>query len=211
MTESDDLSVFKAQGFGAHLQLDGPLGLLAVDFVHGFMESSSFGGFNTFEASKNTVEVLEYFRGAGFPIAHTRIVFANDGSDANVFSRKVPSILQLTEENHASQIVEHLKPQPGELVLSKTVPSAFFGTALLPFLTQRRIKTLVVAGVTTSGCVRASVVDAMSYGFQPVVLSDCVGDRVESAHLASLRDMEMKYAQVLSSTDFFEQTSQRRG
>jgi len=210
MLTPSDLSLFKAQGFGAELSIEFPIALLAVDFVHGFMDTASFGGFNTNAASTNTIDVLNYFRDAGFLIAHSRIVFSSDGSDSNVFSRKVPSILRLTEDNLESHIVEHLKPHPGEIVLSKTVPSAFFGTPLLSLLTQNQIKTLVIAGVTTSGCVRASVVDAMSYGFCPIVLSDCVGDRVESAHKASLRDMEMKYAEVMSSGEFFHLLYKKR-
>jgi maleamate amidohydrolase len=87
----------------------------------------------------------------------------------------------------------------GELVVRKNVPSAFFGTPLAPWLTQRGIKTLLVAGCTTSGCVRASVVDAMSFGFRPVVISDCVGDRAQAPHDASLFDIEQKYGDVVAS------------
>jgi maleamate amidohydrolase len=78
------------------------------------------------------------------------------------------------------------------------VPSAFFGTSLAAWLTQRGVQTLVVAGCVTSGCVRASVVDAMSWGFRPLVVSDCVGDRALGPHEASLFDMAQKYAAVMS-------------
>ncbi len=91
-----------------------------------------------------------------------------------------------------------LAPQAGELVVRKTVPSAFFGTSLAAWLSQRGVQTLVVAGAVTSGCVRASVVDAMSHGFRPLVVSDCVGDRALGPHEASLFDMGQKYAAVMA-------------
>jgi maleamate amidohydrolase len=77
------------------------------------------------------------------------------------------------------------------------VPSAFFGTSLAPWLTQHGVQTLLVAGAVTSGCVRASVVDAMSWGFRPLVVSDCVGDRAIGPHDANLFDMAQKYAAVM--------------
>jgi maleamate amidohydrolase len=91
----------------------------------------------------------------------------------------------------------------------KTVPSAFFGTGLTPWLVQHRVETLLVAGATTSGCVRASVVDAMSYGFRPIVLSDCVGDRAIAPHEANLFDMGQKYADVRTFADFMSELEKR--
>jgi maleamate amidohydrolase len=178
-----------------------------VDFVRGFVNPSVFGGFNTLQASRNTVSVLDRFRQLDWPVVFTRIVFSGDGSDANVFSQKVPSVLALTEDNPDSHIVDDLSPRKGELVIAKTAPSAFFGTSLSTFLTQRGVRTVAIAGATTSGCVRATTVDAMSLGFMPVVLTDCVGDRVESAHWSSLRDMAMKYADVMSAKHFFSRVA----
>jgi maleamate amidohydrolase len=94
--------------------------------------------------------------------------------------------------------VPELTPVRGELVVRKTVPSAFFGTQLAPWLSQRAVQTLIVAGAVTSGCVRASVVDAMSHGFRPLVVSDCVGDRAIGPHDANLFDMQQKYAAVMT-------------
>ena len=127
----------------------------------------------------------------------TRMVFADDGSDANVFTEKVPSLLGLTETSEISQIVPELAPVRGELVVRKRNPSAFFGTDLAPWLTKHRVDTLVVAGCTTSGCIRASVIDAMSHGFRPVVVTDCVGDRASGPHEANLFDMGQKCADLV--------------
>lgn len=107
----------------------------------------------------------------------------------------------LHEDAQASAIVPSLAPRAGELVVRKTAPSAFFGTALSAWLTARRISTLFIAGATTSGCVRASVVDAMSWGFRPVVLEDCVGDRAIGPHNAALFDLQAKYADVRPWSD----------
>ena len=130
-------------------------------------------------------------------MAHTRIVFADDDADANVFTLKVPGLLGLKETDPASAIVPALAPAAGERVVRKTVPSAFFGTGLAAWLTGHGVGSLLVAGCTTSGCVRASVVDAMSHGFRPLVLEDCVGDRALGPHDANLFDMAQKNADVL--------------
>ena len=193
---SQENAVYQQQGFGARLQHPGPYGLLIIDLVNGFADPNVFGGGNIPQAIANTQLLLATAREQGWPIAHTRIVYADDGADNNVFSLKVPGMLGLTEHEPNSQIVPQLTPAPGELIVRKNVPSAFFGTSLAAWLTQRGVKTLLVAGAVTSGCVRASVVDAMQLGFQPLVVSDCVGDRALGPHDANLFDMQQKYATV---------------
>ncbi|EON17329.1 N-carbamoylsarcosine amidase [Cupriavidus necator] len=196
-----EIGAYQRQGFGNDLELAGPFGLLVVDFVNGFADPEVFGGGNIREAIANTVPLLAVARREGWAIAHSRIVFADDGSDHNIFSMKVPNMLSLKERERNSAIVEELAPRVGELVVRKTVPSAFFGTSLAAWLTQRGVRTLVVAGAVTSGCVRASVVDAMQYGLRPLVLSDCVGDRALGPHQANLFDMEQKYATVTTRAE----------
>jgi maleamate amidohydrolase len=193
----DEAAVFQRQGFGAGLGLRPPLGLLVIDFVNGFADPAVFGGGNIPAAMRQTEGLLALARERGWPVAHSRIVYADDDSDANVFSAKVPGMLTLKEHSPASAIVPELAPRPGELVVRKNVPSAFFGTSLAPWLTAQGVQTLLVAGCVTSGCVRASVVDAMCWGFRPVVIADCVGDRAIGPHEASLFDMRQKYADVI--------------
>jgi maleamate amidohydrolase len=193
-----DEAVYRRQGFGAVLVPEPPYGLLIVDFVNGFAQPDVFGGGNIPGAIANTVPLLAEARARGWAVAHSRIVFADDDADGNIFSLKVPGMLGLKEDDPNSAIVPQLAPAPGELVVRKTVPSAFFGTMLAPWLAQRRVKTLLVAGCVTSGCVRASVVDAMCHGFRPVVVEDCVGDRALGPHEANLFDMAQKYADVRS-------------
>jgi maleamate amidohydrolase len=204
MTDFSDhaeAGVYHKQGFGTPLPVRGNVGLLIVDFVVGFADPDVFGGGNIGPAIARTVEALGLARRNRWPVAHSRIVYADDGSNNNVFSVKVPGMATLTEGNPNSAIVDELTPKSGELVVRKTVPSAFFGTQLAPWLTERAVQTLLVAGAVTSGCVRASVVDAMSYGFRPLVLADCVGDRAIAPHEASLFDMSQKYAAVMPLDD----------
>ena len=195
---SNELDTYQRQSFGSTLEPKAPVGLLIVDFVNGFADPEVFGGGNIAPAIERTVPLLAHARERGWPIAHTRIVFADDDADQNIFTLKVPGLLALKEHTHNSAIVPKLTPRKGELVVRKTVPSAFFGTSLAAWLAQRGVQTLVVAGAVTSGCVRSSVVDAMQYGFRPFVLSDCVGDRAIAPHEANLFDMAQKYAAVMT-------------
>lgn len=204
---ADEARTYERQGFGNALVPKPPYGLLIVDFVNSFADPAMFGGGNIQPAIEQTVPLLAAARSRGWPVAHTRIVFADDDVDGNVFTLKVPGLLALKEASAPSAIVAELTPREGELVVRKTVPSAFFGTGLAPWLTQRGVQTLLVAGAVTSGCVRASVVDAMCWGFRPLVVSDCVGDRALGPHEANLFDMRQKYAAVMTCEEALRATA----
>lgn len=197
MTETTE-ALYQRQGFGHSLGMGAQPALLIVDFVNGFLDPDQFGGGDIAQAAGRTVDLLDLARRAEWPVAHTRIVFAEDGSDGTVFSRKAPSLLGLTEYAVSSQIIPSLTPRPGELVVRKTLPSAFYGTNLAAWLTQRRVDTVVIAGCVTSGCVRASALDAMNAGFTPIIISDCVADRALEPHLASLFDLDQKCGDVIA-------------
>lgn len=200
-----DNSIFERQHFGQRMGFGQRPGLLIVDFTEGFNDPSAFGGGNIGQAIEATVPLLDMARRRGFPIVHTRIVYADDGSDAGIHCLKVPKLLTLTEQSAASQFVVQLKPRKGEIVLRKRLPSAFFGTDLAGMLMAKGVDTLLIAGCTTSGCVRASTLDAMCHGFRPMVVSDCVGDRAEGPHTASLFDLGQKYADVMTRGDVFRE------
>ena len=194
----EEAAVFERQGFGSRMGVSGAMGLLIVDFVVGFADPALFGGGNIAAAISRTRELLALSRERRWPVAHSRIVFPRAVLDTDVFCTKVPTLRVLTESAPSGQFVPELRPLDADLVVRKCAPSAFFETNLRSWLTQKGVRTLLIAGATTSGCVRASVVDAMSCGFRPVVLSDCVGDRAAGPHEASLFDMQQKYADVLS-------------
>ena len=203
---SGDISAYAKQGFGNNLLLKAPFGLLIIDFVNGFADPNVFGGGNIPQAIANTQHLLAHARAQGWPVAHSRIVFADDDADSNIFCLKVPGMLTLKEDSHNSAIVPELTPAAGEYVVRKSTPSAFFGTMLTAWLAQRGVQTLVVAGCVTSGCVRASVVDAMQAGFRPLVVEDCCGDRAIGPHEANLFDMAQKYAAVMPMDAAIAQT-----
>jgi maleamate amidohydrolase len=194
MAETD---IYRRQNFGNRIGFGHKSALLVVDFTVGFNDPALFGGGNIDAAIKKTVGLLKFFRDKRLPVAFTRVVYADDGSDAGVFCLKAPNLRMLTDAHAAGQIVPELAPRAGELVIKKTQASAFFGTGLAMWLIQQGADTVVVTGCTTSGCVRASVVDALSYNFRPIVARDCVGDRALAPHEANLFDLEQKYADVL--------------
>ena len=198
---SSDIDIYKTQNFGNRLGFGEKAALLIVDFVNGFTDPAKFGGGNIGDAIDATAGLLAFCRARALPVAHTRVVFADDGADANIMCLKVPALTGLTEDAPESQIVAALEPRPGEIVVRKRVPSAFFGTDLAPAFARLRVDTVMVAGCTTSGCVRASVLDAMCHGFRPVVIADCVGDRALGPHEANLFDMGQKYADIVTGAE----------
>ena len=164
----------------------------------GFADPGVMGGGNIRAAIDRTVGLLGACRRLGLPIAYTRVIHADDGADAGVFCLKSPANLKFTERVPESRIVPELEPRSGEYIVRKQQPSAFFATGLNGWLTMQRVDTLIHAGCTTSGCVRASVVDGMSYNFRNVVVTDCVGDRALAPHAANLFDMGQKYADLMT-------------
>ena len=195
----DGPDVFTRQGFGHSTGLGKKPGVVVVDFTYSFVDPDQFGGGNIADAVAATARLLVAAREAGWPIAYSRVVFADNGSNGGPFARKVPALLTQTESAHGSQIVEDLAPARNDLVVRKTVASAFFRTELDAWLRERQVDTVIVTGATTSGCVRATAIDAVSYGYATIVPSDCVGDRAMEPHRASLFDLSQKYADVVAS------------
>jgi len=195
--QNETPDIYRQQNFGRLIGFGRRSALLLVDFTVGFNDPKLFGGGNIDAAVKRSVGLLGFFRKHSLPVAFTRVVYAEDGADAGVFCLKAPNLLMLTETHPAGQVVPELEPRKGELMVRKTQASAFFGTGLAPWLVRQGADTVVVAGCTTSGCVRASVVDALSNNFRPIVARDCVGDRALGPHEANLFDMGQKYADLL--------------
>ncbi len=196
--------IYRKQNLGNASGVGSRCGLILVDFVNGFVDENLFGGSHIEAAANATVPLLAAFRKAGLPVVHTRVVFADDGSNKNVFCMKVPPLLTLTEKAPTSQIVPQLTPIDGEWVLRKVSASAFFSTGLSEWLHLRGVDTAVVVGCTTSGCVRATVIDSMQFNFRTVVIEDCVGDRAIEPHDANLFDMRQKYADVMTRDAFLQ-------
>jgi len=182
---------------------DGSLGfgkspaLILVDFVEAYFakESALYAAVEAELAS--ALRIREAARTAGIPVIYTNVVYQQGGADGGVFYRKVPALEAFVAGNPLGRWPVGLEPADGELVISKQYPSAFFGTSLAETLNAKGIDTLIITGVTTSGCVRATCVDAMSCGFIPIVVADACGDRHAAPHEANLFDMNAKYADVV--------------
>ena len=146
--------------------------------------------------------LLAEMRSAGLPVAYTTVAYdEGDKETAAAFLDKIPALLTLEAGSRWVEIDPRIAPREGEPVLKKLFASAFFGTALASFLTANGCDSLIVAGASTSGCVRATVVDAIQHGYRPVVPREAVGDRNPDAHAANLYDIDTKYGDVVSVDD----------
>lgn len=148
--------------------------------------------------------ILAAARSVGAPVIYTRFVIDPSGADAGVFARKVrpePTDYAFFRGTHGAEIVDGMRPEPGELVIDKVKSSCFFGTPLLGYLTDRRVDTVIVVGGSTSNCVRATVVDSASYNFRTIVPAEAVFDRIPASHEVGLFDMNRTFADVLPSDE----------
>lgn len=175
--------------------------LLVVDMTYAFCDpaySLAAGPWGAM-ALKHLPGLLQACRERDVPIVYTRLTeLIRTHPAAGTISRKrVRGIQEALEAPRANDIVDEIAPATGDFVLEKSGASAFHGTDLLKILIYYRIDTLIVTGAATSGCVRATVVDAGSYNYYVVVPEECVADRAEPPHQASLFDMQMKYADVV--------------
>ena len=171
-----------------------------IDFVKAYLEKSSplYAGVEQARADCQTL--LEASRNAGIPIVHTNVVYQKGGRDGGVFFRKLPALGCFADgaDPELGRFDPALEPAPGETVITKQYASAFFGTTLASTLTAMGVDTLLIAGVSTSGCIRATALDACQHGFIPWVVRDAVGDRHPAPHEANLFDLQAKYAEVVS-------------
>ena len=174
--------------------------LLVVDFVRAYLSPASplYAGVGPARAA--AAMLLGLARAAGIPVMHTNVVYEPGGADGGVFFRKLPALASFERGRHPelAAFAEGLEPLPGEPVFSKQYASAFFGTKLAEALRALAVDTVLIAGVSTSGCVRATAVDACQHGFVPLVVREAVGDRHPAPHEANLFDLQAKYAEVVS-------------
>jgi len=191
---------YAAGGFGLALHPGRRPALLVIDFVQAYLVAGSplYAGAEPARAAAQTL--LEAARRARIPVAHTNVQYQAGGRDGGVFFRKVPALkcFEAGARPDLAAFAAGLEPIAGETVVTKQYASAFFGTSLASTLTALGVDTLLIAGVSTSGCVRASAVDACQHGFIPLVVREAVGDRHPAPHEANLFDLQAKYAEVIS-------------
>jgi nicotinamidase-related amidase len=187
-------------GFGRHLTPGRSPALLIVDFVEAYLakESPLYAGV---EAAREAAgELLGVARRAGIPVVHTFVEYEPGGRNGGMFFRKVPALRCFERGMHPQwcAFARGLEPAAGETAIGKQYASAFFATPLASLLTSLGVDTVLIAGVSTSGCIRASAVDCCQHGFIPIVVREAVGDRAPEPHAASLFDLQAKYAEVVS-------------
>lgn len=170
--------------------------LIIVDMSNGFTSPDSPLGGQFAPEVTAMATLLQQFRQQGWPVFFSTVVY-RDATAASVFRQHLPALNILTPASHWVEIDDSLKPEPGEVIVEKTVPSAFFATGLDAQLRAAGADAVVVGGLTTSGCVRATVVDALQYNWPVWVVPETCGDRNLAAHQANLHDMAAKYAELV--------------
>lgn len=197
LQKDGDLAANYKGAFDGHLTFGKKPCLLIIDFVQAYLESDSPIYAGVEEALAATRRLLELARRKGVLVIHTNVEFLPGGLNGGVFFRKIPLLRIFEQGSPLGAFPPQLTPLPTELVVTKNYASAFFGTSLASTLTAAGVDTLLITGVSTSGCVRATATDACQYGFIPVVVKDAVGDRHQQVHESNLFDLQAKYAEVM--------------
>jgi maleamate amidohydrolase len=184
--------------FGGSLGWGERPALLLIDMMRAYFTAGSPFDLGSGAAVTGCARLLAAARSAGVPVLHTRVRYRPGASDGGLFVRKVAALRLLAADvpGDLGEFVAELEPRPEEVVVVKQYASAFFGTSLAATVTAAGVDTLVIAGVSTSGCVRASATDAMQHGFRPIVVGAACGDRTAAIHDANLADLAAKYADL---------------
>lgn len=200
-TRGDLGADYRAAGFGGRLDVGARPALLLVDIVMAYLDPASplYAGVEA--ALESAVRLVGCAREAKIPVIFTNVVYEPGGADGGLFFRKVPALAAFVRGSPAGRFPPALKPRPGELVISKQYPSAFFGTSLASTLRVAGVDAVVIAGFSTSGCVRATATDALCHGFVPLVVRDACGDRDPAPHEANLFDIAAKIGEVVREAD----------
>jgi maleamate amidohydrolase len=205
----DDLDGdYAAAGFGGDVPPGVRPVLLLIDFARAYFDPAASLFADVDDERTVAARLRSAARRAGIPVIFTRVEYdrADPGLARNQFYRKVAALRNFDKGNPMADFTAELAPLDGDRVITKTYPSAFFGTALADELKALRIDTVVIAGLSTSGCVRATALDALCHGFVPVVVEDGCGDRDKRVHDANIFDLKAKYATVTGSAailDYF--------
>ena len=202
MTEALDDNYARA-GYHAAQKLGSRPALVLVDFAHAYFDPKAplYGGEGCVEARDHAIRLAAAARDAGVPVIFTEVKYQPGGGDGGAFYAKVPALSCFDAGTETQKLVKGLSVEPGDLMITKQYPSAFFGTSLAATLQHMKIDTLIIGGLTTSGCVRATCIDSISSGFVTLIAEEACGDRATGPHEANLFDMSAKYADLISTDD----------
>lgn len=201
MSTEDDLLANYKKAYDNRVGFGSRPALLLIDFCQAYFEPGNALYADVDDAIASALRVRAAARAAGVPVVLTNVVYHPTGFDGGRFFEKAMPLKNFLKGSPMAAWGPGLEPFDDELVVSKQYPSAFFGTSLASTLTAAGIDSVILTGLTTSGCVRATCVDAMSHGFRTAVVSDACGDRHEGPHQANLFDMNAKYADVVSEAE----------
>ena len=176
--------------------------LVVVDMCRGFIDPSSPLGFKCDELIQANIILVNKFREMNLPVIFTSTIY-RDISEASVFRSKIPALNILKPGSEETSFLAELSPDSEDILIEKKFASSFFGTNLADDLRRMNVDSVVISGVTTSGCVRATALDSLQNNFLTTVAEDCVGDRDLNAHRANLFDLQSKYADVVLSDKIF--------
>ena len=204
---TQDLTENYKGAFDGHLPFGRKPALLIVDFVVAYLDPASPLYAGVEDALASNERLLAAARKAGIPVLFTNVEYSPGGADGGVFYRKVPALKLFERGSPMGAFPASLQPQDGELVITKQYASSFFGTTLAATLTAMGVDTLLITGLSTSGCVRATALDACQHGFLPFVVREACGDRHSGPHEANLFDLQAKYAEVISEAEAIGQLS----
>mgnify|MGYP000901456543 CR=1 FL=1 len=196
-----DLSDNYAGAFDGRLPFGKRPALLLIDLVEAYLQPGSplYAGIES--ALESAVRVTAAARTSGIPIIFTNVEYQPGGVDGGVFFRKVPALKVFEKGSPLGAFPAALSPVEGDVMITKRYASAFFATHLAPTLTSLGVDTVLICGTSTSGCVRATALDACQHGFLPFVVRDACGDRHQAPHEANLFDLQAKYAEVVSEAE----------
>jgi maleamate amidohydrolase len=192
---------YQAAGFGGRVPFGRKPALLVIDVVEAYLDKTSPLYAGVEDARDSNIRLVDAARAAGAPVFFTNVVYAAGGVDGGVFYRKVPALKCFLGVTAFGAFPPGLSPRNNELVISKQYPSAFFGTPLAATLRAIGVDTVVMGGFSTSGCVRASALDALQHGFIPYVVREACGDRDPRPHEANLFDIQAKIGEVVSEAE----------
>ena len=201
---------YRRAGFSNRLGFGSRPALVVIDFCQAYLDPTSPLYAGVEDARAACQRVLDAARAADIPVLHTRVEFQPGGANGGVFFRKVGALECFVRGNPLGAYGEGLAPTDDEVVVVKQYASGFFGTSLASTLTSMGVDTLIHTGVSTSGCVRATAVDACQHGFVPVVVRGACGDRNPQVHQANLFDLDAKYADVVSEQEVLDYLSATR-
>ncbi|MBS1879083.1 MAG: isochorismatase family protein [Actinobacteria bacterium] len=194
--------IYERAGWGNRVTRGGRPAVVVVDLSRGFTEAQFPTGADLSEVVAATSELIETAHAAAAPVLFTTIAYGQSDLDGGcAWLRKAPGMGILVEGSEMVDLDPRLPRRDGDALVVKKGPSAFFGTGLASNLTALAVDTVIVCGATTSGCVRASVVDAVQHGFGVLVPRPCVGDRAAGPHEANLFDIDAKYGDVIELDD----------